>query len=537
MNKELGLEYIKPIKKNSKFYKLAFFVMRKGIVFYEDLVLYCFTFCEDKSEVYKLIRESIKRGYIEIKIKEHKTGVNKVKEDRNVRLTDIGFAMVGIHLTPQKQNMLAKIRHKAKGNNSKREARLIELNHIKTFFNCASVQTEDFNKPSLEQIHQIMSYPPNQELTENEQVIKEQIAKGLYYTDIEVRAFNRNTIKFKHSADSENLSSIFKGIYLNDNKVLVVYAQPKYKSKMVYVKYDEHENRLVKFLKYVFAYHEISALVLGNQDSIVVSTAEGRKYGLHNDNVSPNYTLPLIYPDNKIVMSLYSYLYVLDINHATVDLLRNTLNSKKVLDDFVSRITRDGKGQWNYIGGKFFYTGSDGIKTPAVFMPYYELMKLKEIKEDTKSTPVIICSKSQVETIQHITHKEHLYIDYQTLKPIKANIKIYDEKGNVKGKRMILDYLNSRQLTAREKDINELGTKFNLTQIDFFNSVAKGEILPEDAVAKLQTSPKVKKVKDSYTKGTTIWIDDDLYAEMKEYAEQNHKTMKWCAKQLILNKH
>ena len=79
----------KVIRKGSKIWKLGFFVMRKGVVFYEDLVLYAFNFCAKKSEVYALIDELIKRDVIEVEYRKHKRG-----QERYVRITEKGFVEI-----------------------------------------------------------------------------------------------------------------------------------------------------------------------------------------------------------------------------------------------------------------------------------------------------------------------------------------------------------------------------------------------------------------------------------------------------------
>ena len=517
-----------PIRKNSKLYKLAFFVMRKGMVFYDDLVMYSYTFCDDKGEVYRLIRDLTYRGIINIKDIVYKKGT-KCKTDKVVRITERGFTMIGITLELDDVRLLRKIRDGVNKIKGKREARLLELNHIKTFFNCAKVQTEPFNKPSLVDISKISLKYMSLELTEDEKSVKVQMERGLFYTDIEIKEY----IKEHYPRNNkEPVASAFKGVCFKGGDVIVVYSSPKKKTaRMIATHSPLIESKLVDIIKHIFFPLSISALLLGNQPSFIYSSAEGRRYGKHNDN-KRNTLYPIIYPENETISRIFSNLYALDINHSCAKYLSNILNRDKVFEEFIKNIDKDLSRKYIREKNEIRYINKDGVKELCVFMPYYELKQLKEIK-DSKYTPVILCDKEQVKIIQHIIHKTPKYYDYLSLKEIRADLPIYDKQGNKKGSKLFYDYMKLHNIATTKKEIALLPQKYNMSFNEFFNAIADGTLELDEVIRNIETHarPDISKYRKEYK---TILIKSELYDELREYAIKNNRTLKWAASQLII---
>lgn len=448
---------------------------------------------------------------------------------------------------------------------------LYNANHIKTFFNLCGIQTEEMSKPSLEQIFAMrngLDYTHDAE-TLNPEFSPEDYAsrmqKGCYYTIGEYRKFFA-----KHGDGLERFATIARGIYISESRTLVVYSNGMASKSMIYCPGVSPEQRLLDNLKHCnLSYNkyvrdekgndilnafgdrqiesrQVHLLALADSESFVYSTAAGKRYGRTTKrHKSTNFEKSLLTPNSPLVKTssendgedagvfdgfycaiwnrngLRSFKLFLDEEDASYEgYYRKLIKTRK--NDF--KVNQAG---WPYpVLYRYREDEQDkGYWYPCCYMPIYELKLLSQMRAG-ETTPIVITDASMTDTIQHVTHKQHVFLDAATLEERDSDdILIYDKKGYPAGKKLLEEYLASKNRKASVSEYKALPGRYQMSYSEFYNSIADGTVSLEDAEEKMTTTERVQ-VKHSHKKKRAN-LNQDLYDQIVELARSKDKTISY----------
>lgn len=514
----------KSIRIDSHLGKLISFVVRKGSVYLDDLMLYGLSLENNRNNVYRLRNELLDRGYINIKTIEIKKSKRAKEYIKVVEPTTYGLAEVLLNFPPETKDYFINLNEKFKTKSTDKLKGMLDQNHIKSFFNVCGIQTEPMSRrPSVEQLYNFINGTGNNKNSLPQDYVKETLRTGLYFSASEIRAGAKALINL-----DEPISSVFNGLIITESEFIVVYSQKIDKDKLIYIKYQNNEILLHdNVLRKMFKAKRISAMALGNLNSFIYATAEERKRGRHNDNSKMR--LPILSPVSELVQNHYNNLYCLTLSSTEIDTMKCIVRGTNV--NGIDQICKADK--------KFALNKEDkimplhynlnGTNHPCAVVMAYELKALHQIKL-SRHTPVIITTKDKIDNIQHITHKEHLFIDYNTLKPIKnSNALIYDSKGNPKGTQMLKDYLHSIGQSINQSEYKNIPKQYDMAFTDFYNAIAKGNIKVEQVAKELKGKTKEYDEKRHYTiRKKSIDIPVELHTKLKDYANSHGRTLQWA---------
>ena len=538
---------MKKLRKESQLYTLVEFIASRGSVYKNDALLYGIHLTKHKTSATRLVNDLLEREYIEIS----KITVGKKKRERReveiIKLTDEGIRLFCFVKQADTKKYFA-YRKQFDTKQIDKLKRLYNQNHVKTMFAICNVKTEPSEKPSLAQLYMYINnqqfnytHPQNSIYKYyGDTELKTFYEQGIYYSDTEYKEFHKTFLQSK-----ESITSIFCGLFISKDKTLVIYSNGKEHNRMIYMPYEENEILLMRNLKIInFANTRtlttqadkykvgISALTISDAPSFIYSTALGRKNGRIN-KVAPEkdkLTLPVLsihrsIAQNKNSGEAFNHIYSVVFNRDGVNALHYllTTTAEQHLEN-TKALTKDERFELrDDILFPITYRLRD-TKYPCIYMPVYELKTLNYIKE-LEYTPAIITKADMTNVIQHITHKQHIFIDIDTLKPIPINnTVIYDEKGYVKGKKMLEEYLHENKLTTVSKTYRELPKLYDMTYNEFYNNIAKGKIDMSDLIRQIPTTPyEYKRYRKSPRKQITVSLD--IYNQLKEYAKAHNITL------------
>lgn len=578
----------KIIQGKEKLGQLGIYLMRKGGLYKDDLLLYANTrVCKHSSDASDLLKQLRVRGILDItdfnlkrrqRTPADSTGSSHsyMKQVRTVqvcRLTDFGQqAMYAAYRSEKLDEALPrsyfdnirapflKDTSKLSKRGYKNLVKLYDANRLKVFFNClGGVKTEKDAKPSLEQIFAYrngISYTPAQgdgyKYYDNASALAMDLSRGFYYTIDEYRQFYS-----QHEDGVERFNTIARGIYISNLYTLVVYANGKGNSNMIYCPFQSSDNQIIQSLKYErlsfnltdadnnLLAQSVQALALGEAKSFVISTATGKRYGRNTKgHKSDNYLKKIltaysplftdIGSSNVNVIDEYDSFYAATLDKDGITQIKDLIYNKKSSSAYYNELIE------NY--GDTFKENKDLVypltymyedyRHPCLVMHAYELMTLKMLAKSERR-PIILTRKSMMDVIQRITRKQYVLVDMDTLDITGADqTSIYDSNGYNAGKKILEDYLMSKELKASVKEYRELPKKFNKTYIEFYNDLADEVTSPEDYIELMETTPYVKTRKRATIK-KSVSVSSEIYEQIKQKAQRDHVTIYHVVNQIM----
>lgn len=559
------------IKEGTKLYDLTIYLLTKGSAYKKDLLLYANTLCGEPSSASKLVKELEKRGYIyyeditidkrlKKKFVYHKKSRHRVPHAISVPvafLSDLAFTQLEKIL----DSPMAYYRNLAKQFHSKQYDRVSKLylqNHIKTLFNTVGVYTDEMTRPNLAMAYcKLHNTPYKSKNAYNTTLnvwedIDFYLQKGVYFSCDDVRYFAKNYLEIQ-----ESITSVFRGIFISYDKLYVIYSNGKNNYSMIYLRYIDGEWKLLEFLQKCGFYNcnkiiNVStgpcALIVSDSKAFIYSTASGQtsgqttKFNKGNKSFILTPKHKLFNPTDERYDYWYRALFCVTEHSCDIEKLDYLLSTtlKKHIKNTQS-IKLDPKYQVrNNINNATFPISVEykGLWYYAIFMPIYELTTLVQLR-DKDTYEIIITFPEMVNTILHITHKQHIFFDITTGQLIDSNDSyIYDADGYIKGKKMIQDYLASMGKSLTAAQYHKLPTLYSQTPEQFFNSIAEGKIEPSKIIELIKSfdwtlsdyNPKRYR-----RKKTTLSINKDCHAMIVEYAKK-HKISITTATERVFTK-
>ena len=566
------------IRANTKLARVGLYLLRKGGVYKQDLLAYANGICSKPSDASTLIRELKERDiialrdfmirekrYVATDTKRVESYYRRVKKVETVTLSDRGLtAMFQLYVAspnvddPAPRAYFEKLREPfladitqlsdyAYGN----LLDLYETNRLKTIFNIAKVQTEPIGKPCLEEIYCYRNnteyegeYSEGYRLYQDDTALDKILDKGIYYTIDEYREFYA-----RHGDGPERLTTIARGIYISNRMTLVVYANGKENKSMIYCTNQSNEPRIVLALKNENLAHrvrdkktttstskEVFALMIGESDSFIYSTASGKKYGRttkgHKNN---NYLRKLLTPYSNVFMvpdpsankqDYYSGLYCVAYNRNGLGQLQNLLSDNQV-NSFYQKLIKTHSDQFKKDEGNHefpvLYKDEDGFWNSCCYIPCYELTLLAAIRQQ-QAEPIIIAKPDMWDIIQRITQQRHLFLDPDKLEPDTSTTLVIDENGYPAGKKILDDYLHSEHKRAERSEYYKAAARYNLDITEFYNAIAEERIDKEEIANGMDlkdydSSKYVRRAKK------IVSISKDYYEQIAELANRKNTTI------------
>ena len=522
-------------------YKLALFLFTKGSCYKQDLLMYAYSLTNNhqsnSSSLVKTLNENNIVYFKDFKLKTKTVSVAYLTEQGRKQV----IKLADIKNTEYYDKLLFRF-------NTKVYDKLLAYyndNHIKTMFNCVDIPTDALSKPTLHEVYNyinkieqndnFLSYTPDE--------IQEYLDKGIYYSKEEYREF----YKLKEVND-EVLTSVFRGLFISTDKCAVVYSNGKDNNKMIYLAKSGSEFLLTKYLikqrlaplrtvnrKKVGLY----ALTMSDANSFIYSSAVGRKRGEVKSKVSVETKSFVFTPYSNINYiendGSYCGMYSVIFNKTGVQCLQRfvsnpvatTYTYPKSLPQYYPDRFSDNQGEYEYP----INYNHNGTWLPCCYIPIYDLMFLNQLKSST-FTPAIITDKDMINVISRITHKPHIFLDINTLKPINEDVLIYDDKGYVKGKKMLQDYFLSLNQRVDDKQFKQIPAKYGMSYNQFYNALALGQLSIQDVAVNL--NPRAYHKTHTYrTKKTNLVVPYEIYLKVKSLAQRNHNTIQYTTTKLL----
>jgi len=377
------------IKHGTKLSQLALFVLRKGGVYKQDLVMYANRLCSRPSDASTLVKELHDRGYLEvvdfnIKARRHTPAAPDKKSSayyQNIKTVSVCYLSTdGLPEAYVLYEYIAKdkalpldyfralrepfvIETTEMSPNAYRETLSVyNANRIMTLFNMADIQSDPQRKPSLEEIY---SYRNNTAYTPpadspyrhygSAEKLERALDSGFYYSIEEYR-----DLYAAHEDGKERFTSIARGLFISNSKCIVIYSNGKNNNSMLYCPVQSGETRMVQALKnenlavdiyeyddkgnvvvdekgYAFVVAQrVDALAISDANYFIYSTAAGKKFGrttaMHKND---NYLSKLLTPHSNVfadidtdprkVLDSYSRFYCVVYNKDGVTMLKSIL--------------------------------------------------------------------------------------------------------------------------------------------------------------------------------------------------------------------
>lgn len=586
----------KTIQPKTSLFKLATFLYFKGSVYKQDMLLYATKLVSGTQISPSKLLMTLKRRNI-VELRDYTIGYRSQKRTTSVCfLTEKGRLILNRYfsdLTDVKIFDEMADRFRRKGYD--KLLTLYNSNHIMTMFNCAGIQGDSVSKPSIKQLYCHINKVPYvhrdkryKEMSYD--VINRLYQEGIFYSAAEYKEF------YKTLSGGEPLRSIFRGIYISKNKTLVIYSNGKNNNNLIYLPNEFSEHALTNSLiKNGLANGNISAITMSDANYFIYGTLAGRKFGLNKTALDKGVldakrNLERLELKEKCEKNNWNYMDRLAVLQSKWEKSDTYRENKSVGKNIIFGMNANINNSAVYGNYKMFYSvtfSQDGINAleylvthsdeekyeeeleyvknmpgllrvssfkdsiypleylqgntwiPCIYMPVYELHALQQMQRD-EFTAAVITSGDMINTIQHCTHKVHSFIDCETEGVmIDEDAIIYDENGYCKGRKMLENYLLKKAMKAAPDQYISLPKKYDMSYAEFYNSIAKGEIMPEELMPLIETTEyDLREYGKRYyrKRKKTIAVSTDVYNLIKQYAVTNNITLYRAACNMIAGK-
>lgn len=375
---------------------------------------------------------------------------------------------------------------------------LLESSTILTYMASVGVPTFPNEKPSLYHLYcSIISNPPfviNDDYFHQTNYLdhldlltcKNFCSRGLYYSKKELLSFFSQT-GISSSYDQIS-SSRFKGVFISDHSLIVIYRNKKYRNRLLKIS-ASIERRLLSSLEIfnelcnlnkrlvqienkitrVPIYNSPRCLVLTNTDTLSFTMSHLNKHK------SQTFTLGA-YTD------LYDRIYAISDDLASYDSLHYLFHATldKYLDESAQKVNEIGEfhlinkdyNQEPLLLASHF---TNDIDYRVVYLPLIECKFLNELSSD-KNNYIILTPKHQANNIAKIIGKDtSLFYDSVTLTKLSLDdYLIYDSPGRIAGLYKLSELLAENGKDTSELSLfNSLPKKLNKSFNRFYNVIYK----------------------------------------------------------------
>ena len=576
------------IRANTKLARVGMYLLRKGGVYRQDLLAYANRICSKPSDASTLIRELKERDIIAIRnftvlekryaaTETEKTGsyYRSAGKTETVTLSDHGLtAMYQLYITsanvdaPAPRAYFEKLREpfladitQLSDSAYRQVLNRYDANRLKTIFNIAGALTEPLGKPCLEEVYCYRNgleyegeHSKDYRVYQDDTMLDTILERGIYYTIGEYREFYA-----RHEDGVERFKTIARGIYISNILTLVVYANGRGNKSMIFCPNQTSEQQIVLALKNenlshrtsdtnagAYASKEVHALLIGESDSFIYSTATGKRFGrTTKGHKNDNYLKKLLTPYSKVFevpdpsanrQNYYNGLYCIAYNRCGLDQLRRLLEQSSQTDAFYQEVTETFPERFAKDPGNrefpILYRDSDGIWRSCCYIPCYELMQLAAIRQQ-QAQPVIIVSSDMRDIIQRITHQKHLFLDPEDFTPDTSAVLTIDENGYPAGKKILDDYLHAKLKRAERAEYYKAAARYDLDVTEFFNAIAESRIDVEEVVKEMilkdyDPSGYVRRAKKA------MFVSRDCYEQIVELAGRKNATIYHVTNMLLI---
>ena len=567
------------IRANTKLARIGLYLLRKGGVYKQDMLAYANRICSKPSDASTLIKELKKRDIITVRdfmIRAKRYGLSgtnktesyyrKVRKAETVTLSDHGLiAMYQLYVTsanvgdPAPRAYFEKLRQpfladitQLSDSAYRKVLDRYNVNRLKTIFNLCGAYTEPLGKPCLEEIYCYrngLEYEgENSEgyrLYQDRGVLDTILDAGIYYTIEEYRKFYA-----RYEDGAERFTTVARGIYISNSLTLVVYANGKGNKSMIYCPNQTSEQRIIQALKNENLSHRVSgkntstskskevhALLVGESESFIYSSASGKKFGrTTKGHKNDNYLKTILTPYSNVFIEkdpssnrqdYYSGMYCIAYSHQGIKQLQKLLTQSSQMSSFYRKLIEKRPDRFAKDQGNrefpILYLDEDDEWKSCCYIPCYELIHLAAIRQQ-KAKPVIIADPSMHGIIQRITHQKHLFLDPEEYKPDTSTVLTIDENGYPAGKKIIDDYLHSNHKRTDKAEYSKAAERYGLDVIEFFNAVAEERIDVEEVAEGmiLQDYDPAKYVRQAKK---IMSVSKDCYEKIVELAARKNTTI------------
>lgn len=568
------------LTKTSTDTKLALHIANTGIVYKHDLVLAGAKYVTEKRSR-EIIRQQIKENNFEVVKIEKKKKNKKDDQYEAIVLSKKGKVELLNALDENEKyyNDRYKEREDATHTSSTDKLRTLLLtSRIETMFSLAGqVRVFPLDKPSLYKLYATLmkiesnekesttnNYLDNLPPQEYQTILK---TDGIYYSIKEVRDFFE---QMDGMGKDDTYQSRAKGIYLRNDKLLVVYTSDVGANKLIGIN-TSAEKKLLNKLQIFARISEIArplpdlskkhksqygdnliisekdlitsqpyALVISDGDALVYTMATGnprgitktkdlmdvdlsrKKYAQSKGETTSKGWLKgdgAIYPRVFVTPFTINGIGSLDyLCHTTVE------EWAKVSQINFSKSNRFEVNAYDPIYPAYEVNKKEGWNRKSIFMPVFEVNELYNISKE-KNTPVILTYKDMLDAMAHSIKKEVRYYNADNMLPFgRDEVLIYDEHGYPAGKHKIEMILKSESLKCSAKEINALPALHNYPVIKFFNEIARNNINLKPIIDSLNVEYVEETLKKRKRRGSlTLTASEEFINKIKK-ASKLHNT-------------
>jgi len=527
------------MKTNTVMYKVLRFLFLAGPVREKDISLYIRNKYKQSENVSKAIKSLLSIGVIERKEYKLKKAYHKGDTENVLFITKKGKAIV---IDLEENSYYKKQRYTYKYDLEEEsdalDKKLTDVG-ILAMFSTNDIPVFCVEKPSLSYLQSVLtkSFPCHKDeymdnLSYDE--CKKVLDKGIYYSESEVLDYaNSLSIGLSDTISGTRI----RGIFVSTYNLYAVYVSRKYDNKILRVnikgekglinmlqvfssftkvyrpipEFDEYEiseNTGKLYVKNKF-YNSPYALVFSDGNMLAYSIATGNSKGqvkkvdisLATEKRERMLSLRPVY-DNSNKAS--TYLTAASNLYSKIFVVPTSINGLYSLNYLLTHSQEEYRNDGIEIMKNYFDKDPDSVdafpynlklnnkKVSCTYIPVFEAKALYDIAKGDKN-PVIVTYKDLLDSIAHSIRKEGVFFNASENKLFDKNeVIIYDKYGKIAGETMLDVFLKQNNLTFDKKLTRySLPKSFEMSYIEFYNKIARGEIKIEDIVSYICTKDYV----------------------------------------------
>lgn len=404
-----------------------------------------------------------------------------------------------------------------------------------------------------------------------QKLCEEYLENGIYYTVKEVFEYiNKLSLGKIDTIKGARL----RGIFLSNKSCFVVYVSKKYDNKILRVNIKGEQNlkkdleasiqyftnvmrRIPAFDKYATFKGDrtrtskpftngVYALFFSDGDLLAYSIATGYSKGKSKkrDLVKLNAKLEERFSKNEAenneVKKASVYLTAASERFDKMYVIPTTVNGRTALEYLVSNSLEDYRqdaldimsSDTTFIPSDNqyqvfpYHVLVDGLSVPVTYIPVFEAKELFKIA-NSNDNPVILTYKDLLNSISRSVRKDAIYYDVENARMFDRDIcYIYDKSGDIKGEVILKTRLAQNGLTYNARsEHSKLAEKFNMTNTQFYNAIARGELDVELVIeALIPKAEEISSKKKTSTKENSIvcYAGPALKKQINDIVKKEH---------------
>lgn len=460
------------------------------------------------------------------------------------------------------------------------------------FMQASGAQAFTINKPSLEELYSILSGTGALEqpdtlhktgLSKDEFV--NMLSAGLFYTDKEIRHF---LVQIPHDGTEACLNFNFSGLYINQDKILMVFVQDPGETKSIVLvrEYIDGTIARLKPLSLICkAYRNLRnfgpksvvrdiyipssqtlvsaphALIISNGPEMIYSSVANKKYGksklgsqidAYEKKVDKRNSanLSVVTKGNKYAKTclraeldegkqMFRRLFTIPFSYDGLSMNQYLLHtsiedwyaqSKQIMNVYPFLVNpEDNKTSNQLMPGqdKSFQAAS------TVFLPVPESNLLRTIS-DSRFTVSIITVPELVEPLNRAVRSDKVrFYTYTDGQITQADTMSYARSGYGKAQEALLLYLKKDNLYYTDSALRNLPTIFNMERNEFWSRVSSRQISYDEIISAKSPLPIPAKKRKKNRKTISIEISEETDNKINYISSIYGKTKSYIIKSLI----